>query len=84
MVWGPWLKVYFMVVSSAQEGDLLQQTSENILLWLPLGNESTKNWRKKIEVKTDPKDSVGRKVQLIEAGKEVLPENRSRPEVTAE
>lgn len=47
MVWGPWLKVYFMVVSSAQEGDPLQQTSENVLLWLPLGNESTKNWRKK-------------------------------------
>lgn len=63
MVWGPWLKVYFMVVSSAQEGDPLQQTSENVLLWLPLGNESTKNWRKKIQVKTDPKDSVGRKVQ---------------------
>lgn len=38
---------------------------------------------KKIEVKTDPKDSVGRKV-LIEAGKEVLPDNRSRPEITAE
>lgn len=63
MVLGPQLGVCFLIVSSAQEGDPPQQTSENVLLRLPLGNESTKNWRKKIEVKTDPKDSVGRKVQ---------------------